>query len=88
MVSENVESIFLPATYKIEEARVLNGSQVSDLKEVVSYESLYGGVAEVGEKIEVKGKLELVLNEKTRERYYRVLIGSLEGRGEEYLKII
>ena len=59
-----------------------------DVDEVVSYESLYAGLAENGEKIQAKGKLEHVVNNRTKHNYYRVLVGSPEGKGKEYMKLL
>jgi predicted nucleotidyltransferase len=88
VVHENMNSMFLPATYKIKETTIINGPQVEDIENVVSYEGLYGDLAEVGETILVKGKLERVHDKKTKSGYHRILVGSPEGKGEEYLKIM
>jgi len=85
---ENSDSIFLPATYRVQDARVIKGPQVADIEEVVSYEGLYGDLAEVGESILVKGKLELVHDKKNRRKYHRVVVGSPEGKGTEYMKLL
>lgn len=88
VVVENVDSMFLPAIYHVQDARVIKGPQVADIEEVVSYEGLYGDLAEVGESILVKGKLELVHDKKNKRKYHRVLVGSPEGKGTEYIKIV
>jgi hypothetical protein len=36
----------------------------------------------------VKGKLEEVHDTKTKQKYHRVLVGSPEGKGKEYIKPI
>jgi len=88
VVVENSDSMFLPAVYHVQDARVIKGPQVAEIEEVVSYEGLYGDLAEVGESILVKGKLELVRDKKNKRKYYRVVVGSPEGKGTEYIKII
>jgi hypothetical protein len=88
VVHENSDSLFLPAAYKIKEAKIIKGPQVGDIEEVVSYEGLYGDLAEVGETILVKGKLEHVHDKRTKQRYHRVVVGSPEGKGTEYVKIV
>lgn len=88
VVVENSDSMFLPAVYHVQDARVVKGPQVADIEEVVSYEGLYGDLAEVGENILVKGKLELVHDKKNKRKYHRVVVGSPEGKGTEYIKII
>jgi len=87
-VNSKTDSLFLPAVYKVQEARVVKGPQVMDIKEVVSYEGLYADIAEIGETILVKGKLELVRDEKNKRKYHRVVVGSPEGKGKEYIKLI
>jgi predicted nucleotidyltransferase len=87
VVNNKADSLFLPAVYKIQDARVVKGPQVSGIEEVVSYEGLYGDIAEIGETILVKGKLELVRDEKNKRKYHRVVVGSPEGKGKEYIKL-
>jgi predicted nucleotidyltransferase len=88
VVVENTDSLFLPAVYRIQDARVIKGAQVADIEEVVTYEGLYGDIAEIGESILVKGKLELVHDKKNRRKYHRIVVGSPEGKGTEYIKPI
>ncbi|MEM2102318.1 MAG: nucleotidyltransferase domain-containing protein [Candidatus Bathyarchaeia archaeon] len=81
------ESMFLPCVYKVNNVKIIEGKQTStEIEEVVSYESLYDSLAETGEKILVKGKLEHVTDYRKGRKYYRVLVGSPEGKGEEYVK--
>lgn len=87
-VSDNIESLFLPATYQIEEAQFLDGHPLVNVAEVVTYEGLYASAAENGERIRVKGKLEHVKEPGTSQERYRVLVGSPEGRGTEYIKLV
>jgi predicted nucleotidyltransferase len=87
VVDNKTDSLFLPAVYKVQDARVVKGPQVSGIEEVVSYEGLYGDIAEIGETILVKGKLELVRDEKNKRKYHRVVVGSPEGKGKEYIKL-
>jgi len=85
-VEDCSESIFLPAIYKVSEVKFLEGKNVDSLLEVVSYESLYDSLAENGEEIIARGKLELVKDNRNGEEYYRILIGSPEGKGREFIK--
>jgi predicted nucleotidyltransferase len=85
-VSDNVDSLFLPATYQIEDIQFLDGNPSVNVTEAVTYEGLYAGAAEKGEKIRVKGKLERVKEKGTSRERYRVLVGSPEGKGTEYIK--
>jgi predicted nucleotidyltransferase len=88
LVSGNVDSLFLPATYQIEEVKFLDGRPSLNVTEVVTYESLYDSLAETGEVIRVKGKLERVTKKGTGREHYRVLVGSPEGKGTEYIKLV
>ncbi|HDJ26559.1 MAG TPA: hypothetical protein ENF34_04520 [Candidatus Bathyarchaeota archaeon] len=75
-------AMFLPAIYGVELRRVIEGPGLRELREICSYESLFADVAEEGEEVVAKGKLELVFDKRERSTYYRVLVGSLAGRGE------
>jgi len=88
VVNDNTDSLFLPATYQIEDVKLLAGQQLGDVTEVVSYESLYDSLAENGETIQARGKLERVSEKGTRLEHYRVLVGSPEGKGKEYIKLV
>jgi len=87
MVSDNSDSLFLPAAYKIEDVEVLEGPQREPISEVVSYESLYDSIAENGEVILARGKLERILEKGNKKERYRVLVGSPEGGGKDYIKL-
>jgi len=87
VVNDNTDYLFLPSVYRIREVNIIEGPYVTDIVEVVSYESLYDSLAEVGESIVVRGKLERVVNNKTSREHYRILVGSPEGEGMEYIKL-
>jgi len=87
VVCESSDCMFLPAVYSVQNVKVVEGPLTTDIKEVVSYESLYDNLAEVGEGIKVRGKLERVLDDRTGRQHHRVLVGSPEGKGEEYIKL-
>jgi predicted nucleotidyltransferase len=88
VVHQNVDSMFLPSVYQIREAKVIKGPQVTDIEEVVSYEGLFGDLADDGETILVKGKLEQVTDKKNKRKYHRLIVGSPEGKGQEYIKLL
>ncbi len=88
VVEENADDMFLPSIYRVKDVKIIKGPQVADVKEVVSYEGLYSDIAEIGETILVKGKLEEVHDTKTKQKYHRVLVGSPEGKGKEYIKLL
>lgn len=87
-VVDDSEVDFMPAAYRVEDVRVIEGENKEDIREVVSYEGLYGGIASVGDKIAAYGKLEKVIDTKSFEEYHRVLIGSQEARGKDYIKVL
>jgi len=87
VVYENSDCLFLPSVYRVREVNIVEGPQIADIEEVVSYESLYDNFAEVGESVVAKGKLERVGYRKTGREYHRILVGSPEGRGMEYIKL-
>jgi len=87
VVCENTDYLFLPAVYRVRDVEVVDGPPATDIEEVVSYESLYDSLAEIGENIIARGKLERVLDKKTGKEYHRVLTGSPEGKGGEYIKL-
>jgi hypothetical protein len=88
VIHENSDSIFLPAVYQVREAKVVKGPQVTDIEEIITYEGIYGDLAEIGETVLVKGKLEQVTDKKSRRKYHRILVGSPEGKGSEYVKLV
>ncbi|PVX23111.1 MAG: hypothetical protein CW691_11625 [Candidatus Bathyarchaeum sp.] len=88
VVSNNIDSLFLPAVYQIKDVQILEGTTQGIITEAVSYETLYDSLAENGETIQVKGKLEKVIEKETRQHHYRVLVGSAEGKGNEYIKLV
>jgi predicted nucleotidyltransferase len=88
VVHQNVDSMFLPAVYQVREAKIIKGPEVSDIEEIVSYEDLYGDIAEVGETLLAKGKIEQVTDRRNKRKYYRLLVGSPEGKGSEYIKLL
>ncbi|MEM2110490.1 MAG: hypothetical protein QXX08_01265 [Candidatus Bathyarchaeia archaeon] len=85
-VSDAVEAEFLPAVYNVEDVKVHDGPQIHDVYEVTSYEGLYCGIAEKNDKIMVYGKLEKVADRRKDEEYHRVLVGSKEAMGKDYIK--
>ncbi|MCD6529745.1 hypothetical protein J7L06_05605 [Candidatus Bathyarchaeota archaeon] len=88
VVSDGRESFYTPAKYLVEEVRVLEGPRDMDLREVSSYEGIYADIAHEEETIEARGKIEVVEDRLTGETYHRLLVGTLEGRGRDYIRRI
>ena len=81
-------AMFMPSVYVVDEYRIINTDYKGgiELREVASYESVYADIACEGEWIRVRGKLELVKDLRRGEEYHRVLIGSFEAGGMDYIK--
>ncbi|RLI27819.1 DNA polymerase subunit beta, partial [Candidatus Bathyarchaeota archaeon] len=75
-----------PAKYLVEKVKVLEGPKDVDLREVASYEGVYADIAREGDVIEARGKIEVVEDKLTGETYHRLLVGTLEGGGRDYIK--
>jgi len=63
-------------------------SQGDTIEKVVSFEGLYADIAEKDEGIVVRGKLEDVLDKTGKLEYRRILVGSQDARGSDYLKVV
>ena len=87
IVADASESLFVPAKYLVHNTKVTLGIDVADIDEIVSYDRDYGDVAFEAEKILVRGKLERVENTLHRLLRHRIVVGSLEGGGEDYIKV-
>lgn len=85
-VSNSEYSLFMPAVYEVDEVEALRGQEVPDVREVVSYESLYTDIAREGEWIRVFGKLEEVRDIRRGEIYHRIVVGTFEAKGRDYIK--
>ena len=86
VISDERESFFTPAKYLVEKVKVLEGPKDVDLREVASYEGVYADIAREGDVIEARGKIEVVEDKLTGETYHRLLVGTLEGGGRDYIK--
>lgn len=85
-VVDSKESIFMPAKYKVSFPPIEFRGEKYEVEEVVSYEGLYSGLVEPGERVSVRGKLEEVRNVKESRSYFRVVVGSPEAGGNDYIK--
>ncbi|KXA94767.1 hypothetical protein AKJ65_03480 [candidate division MSBL1 archaeon SCGC-AAA259E19] len=87
-VSNSTESLFMPSVYQLKNIEVLKGKKPEDIRSVVSYEGFYRDIAREGEKIKVYGKLEKVFDKQKENDYHRVLVGSFEAGGKDFIKPI
>ncbi len=74
VVSDVEDSIFYPAVYGVEDASVREGLNVECLREIISFEGLYCGVASPGERLGVRGVVEEVASREGLCR--RMVVGS------------
>ena len=76
IVVDAAESIYLPAIYRVTDPKLeKSGTRVS---EIVSYEGIYGGLFEEGEKVEFRGILERYMG---KEEGHRVVLGGAGSTG-------
>jgi hypothetical protein len=76
------EALFMPAIYRVEGVRLLEGNPgAAEVDEVVSYEGLYRDVVDGGGVIEARGTVENVDGEPRR-----LVIGTVEMGGQGYVK--
>ena len=80
------DSIFLPATYIVNNVEIIEGSFKGEIREVVTFEGLYAGLLKEGEKFIAYGKVEKVVEVKTGKTHYRLVVGSAEAKGKDYIK--
>ncbi len=86
IIDDARESVFMPGTYRIGSVRILNGPSVADIKEIATYEGFYCDIASLGERVQARGKLERVYDKRNGDVYHRIVIGSIEAKGTDYLK--
>ena len=85
-ILDSSEAIFLPCTYKVGDVKVMDGPRFEGIREITSYEGFYGDIADPGDRVVARGRLERVRDLRGEEEYYRVLIGSLDAEGGDYIK--
>ena len=71
-VEDSSENMFIPAIYRVDNVNIIKGPNVSGIEEIVSYDRNYADVAEDGERVKCKGKLEKVIENKKNRTYYRI----------------
>lgn len=80
VVRDATEAIYLPAHYAIGDVAILEGPQV-EIQQICCHEGLFGQVADEGQVIEARGKLEQM----DGGARHRLVIGSSHRSGREYL---
>ena len=74
-IADDSEAIFTPCSYKLANVKILEGTKVEPLEEIVSFRGRFCEQAKSGEAVIAEGKLERVQSEGTRE-HFRLLVGS------------
>jgi predicted nucleotidyltransferase len=87
-IEDSSDSIFYPAKYSIKDVKTISGKSFRDIKELISFEGFYCDIAFPNEKVYVKGRLEEVYDVIQNETYYRIVVGSFEGKGFDTIKVI
>jgi len=82
-VTDDLEALFMPAVYKVGPSDLSGVVTRPKVDQIVSYEGLYADIAKQGETVVCKGKVEKV--EGTSGIRYRIVVGSLEAQGTDYL---
>ncbi|MGB9959897.1 MAG: hypothetical protein ACPLKQ_05195 [Candidatus Bathyarchaeales archaeon] len=75
-VVDDSESIFTPCTYKIEDAKVVEGPKLQPIKEIASFRGRFCEQAKKGETVVAQGKVENVKDNKRRSECFRLLLGN------------
>jgi predicted nucleotidyltransferase len=75
-IADASNSLFTPCTYKLNGVAVIEGVKLAPIEEIVSFRGRFCEQAEVGEKVEAQGKVELVSRKKGGHEHYRLIIGS------------
>lgn len=82
-VVETSESLFMPAVYVVESAKLAGSYPAHTVDRIVSFEGLYADIARKGEPVSCRGKLERV--ESASGTRHRIVIGSPEAEGMDFL---
>ncbi|MCX8161917.1 MAG: hypothetical protein N3E44_02845 [Candidatus Bathyarchaeota archaeon] len=87
-IVDDREGIFLPAVYSISVSEWLEGDRRYDVEELTSFDGFLSSAFHIGDRIEVKAKLEEVYDRGRGRIYHRLVLGTLEYAGVEYAKIL
>lgn len=87
-ISRVIENLYNPYRYKVEDVKNKNGEAIPAVDEIISFEGFYGGIPENGERVIAKGKLEEVIDKLSQVKKHRLVIGSPESKGKDFLKPI
>lgn len=83
-ISDASEAIFTPSRYSLEDTRIIDGVQVEDVNEIVSFRGRFCEQAKNGETIIARGKIEKV-TKKDGSHWYQMVLG--ERRDDFFMPI-
>jgi predicted nucleotidyltransferase len=75
-VVDDVNAIFTPCTYKIEDVKVIEGPKLQPIREIASFRGRFCEQARNGENVIAQGKLEHVKDHRKDCEYFRLLLGN------------
>jgi len=75
-VVDDSESIFTPCVYRVENVKLVEGTEVSPIEEIVSFRGRFCEQAHTGEEVVAQGKVERVTDTRKKHEYYRLLLGN------------
>ncbi|NPB00359.1 MAG: hypothetical protein GXO10_03195 [Crenarchaeota archaeon] len=84
-VVDSSESYYNPSIYVIDDIRPIEPVNVPKISEIASYENIFSGIAREGEEIIIYGMLERKISTRTGSETYRIVIGSIDMRGLDYV---
>ena len=76
VIADVFEAVFTPCTYKIENTRVIDGTRLEPITEIVSFRGRFCEQASEGEIVEAQGKVECVKNLRASREHFRLLLGN------------
>ncbi|MHA1840151.1 MAG: hypothetical protein ACTSYO_09390 [Candidatus Ranarchaeia archaeon] len=92
VIVDSSESCYNPAIYRLGELAVLKSSisdiGAIDIGEVVSYEGIYANYARTGERVEIFGVLEEIMDRRNGAISYRIVLGTTQLGSQEYMRVL
>ena len=75
-VVDDLEAIFTPCKYKIEDVKIVEGPRLQPIREIASFRGRFCEQAKSGETVLAQGKIEKVVDRRNGSEYFRLLIGN------------
>jgi predicted nucleotidyltransferase len=85
LVVENADyGIFHPAILTTEPTQI--GERT--VTRIMTYDGAFGGLIKSGDRIEVSGTLQSVIQPNTSVKFHQLMVGTKNGSGKEYIKLV